>query len=50
MNNQEGRERRGIRWFAATKPPACSIGGWLMAGADFSDRKVLLAGCWWLIC
>jgi hypothetical protein len=19
-------------------------------GADYSERKVLLAGCWWLVC
>jgi hypothetical protein len=25
-------------------------GWWLMAGAGLSERKVLLAGCWWLIC
>jgi hypothetical protein len=26
------------------------FGWWLMAGAVFSERKVLLAGCWWLVC
>jgi hypothetical protein len=23
---------------------------WLVAGADCSERKVLLVGCWWLVC
>jgi hypothetical protein len=23
---------------------------WLMAAAGFSERRVLLAGCWWLVC
>jgi hypothetical protein len=27
-----------------------SFGWWLMAGADFFERKVLLADCWWLVC
>jgi hypothetical protein len=25
----------------------CSLDWWLVAGVE---RKVLLAGCWWLIC
>jgi hypothetical protein len=29
---------------------ACSVGWWLMAGAGFSERRVLLADCWWLVC
>jgi hypothetical protein len=29
---------------------ACSFGCWLMAGAVFFERKVLVAGCWWLVC
>jgi hypothetical protein len=27
---------------------ACSFGGWLVLIC--SDRKILLADCWWLIC
>jgi hypothetical protein len=28
----------------------CSFDWWLRAGAGlFSERKVLLAGCWWLV-
>jgi hypothetical protein len=28
---------------------ACSFGWWLMAGADLLERKVLLAGCWFVL-
>jgi hypothetical protein len=28
----------------------CSVARWLMAGAGYSERRVLLAGCWWLVC
>jgi hypothetical protein len=32
------------------QPSACSFDWWLRAGAGlFFERKVLLAGCWWLV-
>jgi hypothetical protein len=31
-----------------TPSAACSFGWWLVLIC--SERKVLLAGCWWLIC
>jgi hypothetical protein len=32
-------------WLNAT---ACSFGWWLVL--IYSEREVLLAGCWWLVC
>jgi hypothetical protein len=37
-----------IKELALGPLPACSFGWWLVL--IFSERKVLLAGCWWLVC
>jgi hypothetical protein len=47
-NRGENASRRHLR--NDENFAACSFGWWLMAGVVCSERKVLLAGCWWLIC
>jgi hypothetical protein len=35
---------------SSSRYAACSVRWWLMASAGLFWEKVLLAGCWWLIC
>jgi hypothetical protein len=37
-----------ISWLSLSLWSACSFGWWLVLIC--SERKVLLAGCWWLVC
>jgi hypothetical protein len=37
-----------LRWKHQPRLTTCSFGWWLVLVC--SERKVLLAGCWWLVC
>jgi hypothetical protein len=49
MFMKQTRESANVT-YGGTGCPIGSLFVWLVAGAGCSERKVLLAGCWWLIC